>query len=316
MNRIRSGAVIVVLAAIAACRDLPSSADSSSSDLAVAFASVPVGYSSVQSTYGDGAEGAGPFMPGERFGGLGRGPGRGMGHGMHDMIGGGLGPDFLGGPGIGFGFGFGHNHFGDPSFDSSTCTFNATSGRVECAAFTDRRGLTVTRSVQFTTAGGTVQQAFDSLTTNTVNTRVSVAGTVTRHENVTSVVDNSSNRTVSGLAPGSTQHTINGTAKGHETTTGQDSAGTFTVERIAADTVRDVVVPVSDSTHRHQFPTSGTVIRVMSVNITKGDGTTKSSSRREVITYDGSTIVRMVVKQDGTTRTCTLTLPGGRPTCE
>jgi hypothetical protein len=45
-------------------------------------------------------------------------------------------------------------------------------------------------------------------------------------------------------------------------------------------------------------------------------GTTRSSSRREVITYDGSATAKLVITRDGTTKTCSLPLPHGRPVCQ
>jgi hypothetical protein len=52
----------------------------------------------------------------------------------------------------------------------------------------------------------------------------------------------------------------------------------------------------------------------MNVSVVKA-GATTTSHRREVITYDGSATAKMVITQDGTTKTCTLPLPFGRPTC-
>ena len=280
-------------------------------NLAIAFASVPVGYSYTQSTYDATAEGAGAFFPRASMGGLGRGPGAGIGGGMGPMIGGGLGGDFLGGVGLGRGFGRGHH--GDPALDTSDCTYSGVTGRVTCAAVTVG-GVTITRSVAFSNAAGAPQSAFDSIATNTANTRVTVAGTVTRRDSAVSVVANSSDRTVVGLASGSTRHTINGTASGSEHTTGTDSDGAFSASRTAADTVRDIVVPVVDS--GRTYPTSGTIIRLMHVSVTLANGTSKQSSRREVITYDGTSTARILVTQDGTTKACTLPLPFGRPTCE
>ena len=49
-----------------------------------------------------------------------------------------------------------------------TGTFNTATGRLACAAET-QNGLTIARSAQYKNAAGTVQQAFDSPTTNRVN---------------------------------------------------------------------------------------------------------------------------------------------------
>jgi hypothetical protein len=126
-------------------------------------------------------------------------------------------------------------------------------------------------------------------------------------------MNNSSDRTVSGLARGSTAHTVNGTAAGSELTNGKDSSGTFAALRTAADTIRGVVVPVVDT--GRTYPRAGTVIRVMQVSVSRPGSASAISSRREVITYDGSATAQLVITQDGTAKTCTLPLPFGRPTC-
>ncbi len=153
---------------------------------------------------------------------------------MGFMMGGGLGDAFLGiggGGGGGFGPRFGHRPpgEGDPF---AHCTYNAGTGRVECDPIT-RGGLTIVRSASFLDAAGNGQTGFDSLTTNTINTRISVNGTITRRDGATSDVDSQSDRTVAGLAPGSSQRTVNGTSQGHELTTGTDPTGDFTAERVA-----------------------------------------------------------------------------------
>jgi hypothetical protein len=227
------------------------------------------------------------------------------------MIGGGLGGDFLGGPGIGRGFG--HGPFGDPNLNGDNCAFVAATGRVTCATVT-RDGLTIMASAQFTNAAGAVQSAFDTATTNSVNTQLSVTGTQTRRDSSTTTVNNSSNRTVSGLAKGSTQHTENGTALGSETTTGTDRTGTFVAVRIATDTTSGIVVPVSDTSRT--YPTAGTIIRTMSASLTYTGQAAQTSMHREVVTYSGSNTAQLVITQDGVTRTCTLPLPFGRPTCQ
>jgi hypothetical protein len=270
-----------------------------------AFSTVPVGYSATNSTYSGTADSTWTPHGGrdghDRRGGHG-GPGDGM-------MGGGMDGLFMG---DGFGPGFGHGHMGDPSLEGS-CAFDSATGRVVCAPVT-HDGLTIVRSSAYTDASGGVQQAFDSVTTNTINVQVSVSGTITRHNGVTSTVQHASDRTVSGLAKGSTQRTVNGTSAGHETTAGTDSVGAFTAVRTLGDTTANVVVPVS--TGSPTYPTAGTVTRSMQVTLTYSGGSSRSSSRREVLTYDGTATARLVITQDGTPRTCTVPLPHGRPTCQ
>ena len=44
--------------------------------------------------------------------------------------------------------------------------------------------------------------------------------------------------------------------------------------------------------------------------------TSATTARREVITFDGSAVAKMVLTTDGTTQSCTIPLPHGRPTCQ
>ena len=313
-------ATAAILAGAAACTDTTSSRLSTTA-LSAAFATVPFGYTQSQNSF-DGVAGAGdgPWMPAGRDalaggrGGHGRG---GPGHGgpglggLLGLMGGGLGPDFLGGPGLGRGFG--HGRHGDPALEGS-CTYSASSTRVECEPVTVR-GITITRSAAYTDASGAAQTTFDSLTTNTVNTRVAIAGTFTRRDSSTSVLDGRSDRTVSGLARGSTQRTVNGTSGGRETTNGTNRDGDqFTAVRDVADTVRGVVIPIAAD--GRSYPTAGTVIRTMKVALTIAGGSAQTSTRREVVTYDGSTTATAIITHDGETRTCTIPLPYGRPSCQ
>jgi hypothetical protein len=247
------------------------------------------------------------------------------GPGWGEFMGGGLGEAFIGG--IGFGPGIGRGPFRDfgrrddddadreesDSFDhSDNCTFSTTTNRVECPTMT-RDGLTITRSFSFLDAKGAVQQAFDTATTNTVNIKKSVSGTITHHETVTSKVNGSSDLTVAGLASGSTQRTVNGTSAGTDETSGKRDTVSFTASRMAGDTITGLVIPIHDDDPT--FPTAGTIVRSMTATVTVGSKTPSTSSRREVITFDGSATAKVVITHDGVTKNCTKPLPHGRLTC-
>ena len=302
MRRIfsRTLAGVMAVGALAACSE-STIGPSADGDLAAAFLSVPLGFDNAVSTFEAGSTGGqSAFVPGEHRGH--RGPDRSA------MMGGGLGGLFLG---HGFGAGFGHGRHGDPLLVGG-CTFDAASGRVVCPTVT-LRGLTIERSGAYADASGAVQSAFDSVTTNSINTRVAVSGTITRRDSVKTTVAHTSDRTVSGLAKGSTARTVNGASAGEETTTGRDSTGTFTVVRVAGDTTRNVVIPVTTGTGR-AYPTSGTVVRARKVTVTRG-GAASTASRREVVTYDGSETAKVEITRNGTTVSCTLPLPRGRLSC-
>ena len=300
--------VAVLTLGAVACDDAVTNTEDTPS-LSGAFGSSLVAFDNTPTSFGVSAGASaeawtpprGPHGPGDGLAGPGH-PGGGM-------MGGGLGGPFLGGPFLGFGRG----EFGDGR-GTSNCAYNATSQRLECPAET-RNGVTVTRSVAYATAGGAAQQAFDSLTTDRIDTRVTVKGTMTRRDSATTAVDHAGGRTVTGLAKGSTKVTVNGAAAGRETTTGKDSLGAFTAVRVQGDTTKNVVIPVSAGAL--SSPASGSVIRVMSVTVTRG-GTATSSSRREVVTFNGTDTATVAITKDGATTTCKLPLKGrqGPPSCK
>jgi hypothetical protein len=287
--------------AAVACLDTtsPSSSLLSISD---ALVTLPAGFSATNNTFASDNGTTGAFLP----------PDRGHDHGMggRGMMGGGMGPDFLGG--VGFGRGFDGGPFGFGHLNSD-CAFSSSTGRVKCPAVTDFRGLTIVRSASYKKADGTVQSAPDS-TTNTVNQQISVTGTVTRRDSAVSTVNNSSDRTVSGLAVGSTQRTVNGTSRGEESTSGKNADGPFVATRLVGDTVSGLIIPVESG--RPTYPTAGSVIRSMHSSVTPAGGSATVHDRREVITYNGSATATITITQDGTTKTCTLPLPHGMPVCQ
>ena len=269
-----------------------------------AFDSAPAGMEVASSSYAADGMGAwgGPFR--------GRGPG---GPGMSGLMGGGMGADFRGegdrgrGPGRGP-FGFGVN------IDAS-CT--VASGDVTCTRTTN--GLTAVTIYTIKDVAGTSQSKVDSLTTNSVRTRTTVTGTTTRGRdggNVSATVSVSSDRTVTGLAPSSTQRTVNGTSRGSENSSGTNRDGqAFTAVRLSADTTTNLVVPVSSTMTAPPIPTSGKVIRYMKVTSTVAGSSATTKERREVIEYDGSATAKVTLTENGTTKSCTMSLPAGRLNC-
>lgn len=323
-------AASVILGA-AACTDFLGG-DGNTLTLPEAFRSVPVGFSANSQSFETSADAGLPFTPGAmdpavgfhgggQAGGRGqggnRGPGGadhrdGMGPGLRGLLmGGGLGPDFIGG--IGFGRGRGRGPFGTFRL-SADCAFDAGTGRVTCPE-TERHGLSVNVSYAFEDADGEPQATFDTATTDLVNVQTRVEGTKTRHDGrITSDVLHTSDRTVTGLASGSTQRTVNGTSRAEENTTGTRDSVQFTAVRIAGDTTENVVVPIADG--RPTIPTSGRVIRAMTITITPQGGTATTRTRREVVTFDGTNVIKVDITQDGETRNCTVTLPARNLVCQ
>lgn len=265
-----------------------------------AFNSAPVGMEVASSSFAGDTEGA---WGGPRRG---RGPG---GPGMGGLMGGGMGADFMG---MG-GFGRGAHRGPFAARIDADCTLNA--GDVTCTR--TNNGLTATTIYTIKDAGGAAQPKIDSITTNSVRTRTTVTGTTTRGRdgaNLTATVNHSSDRTVTGLSASSTQRTVNGVSAGTENTSGTNRDGqAFTATRLSADTTLGVVVPVSTTTP--SFPTAGKVIRYMKVTTTVAGSTPTVRERREVVEYSGTAAAKVTITQDGTTKSCTMSMPRGRPNC-
>ena len=281
--------------------------------LGSAFSTATAGFGEVSSSFASTADAGMPWQPehgGRGPGGRGFGGPPGGGPGMGGFMGGGMDANFLGGVSAGRGPDRGPFAVGD----LTGCTFSAATGDVTCPTVTrGNSNVSVTRIYTFKTANGTAQAAPDS-TTNSIRTRITSNGTVQRRDSVTATVSNRSDRTVTGTAAGSTQRIVNGTSAGNENASGKTRDGVaFTSVRTLGDTTSGLTIPVVDG--RPTYPTAGTVVRSMRVVMTV-NGTSRDSYRREVITYNGTATATLVITQDGTTKTCSLPLPVGRPTCQ
>ncbi|HEX3866814.1 MAG TPA: hypothetical protein VHV78_08685 [Gemmatimonadaceae bacterium] len=316
VKRIVLSAFAMSAVALAACSDT-NAPSSSASQLAITMASAysetPAGFSELSSSFAA-SDNDDPFLP--DFGPM------GDGHGQGGRGGFGFGP-VGSGPGLGLGF-MGGGLFGpflgdgiEPFFrGDSSCTYSASTGVTTCGP-TTHDGLSETRTTKFTTGSGTAQQKRDS-TTNTAVTSATVTGTTTMgRDSSTSTVNESSKQTISGLAKGSTQLSVASTSASSESTTGTSKEGAFTAKRTASDTITGIIIPVPASTSKTApYPTAGAVIRSMAATVTITGQSPTTSSRREVVTYDGSTTAKVVITQDGTTQNCTLPLPFGHLTCQ
>jgi len=271
------------------------------------FAQSAAGFGETNNSFVAGLDAFAPWMPpafgvnADRF------------HRTSDFMGGGLSGDFAGAATF---LTFGRGPFDGGPFApiraNKDCTFSASTGRVTCPAQTIG-GLTINRSYAYTDVNNKPQPALDT-TTNTVNTRVTVTGSIFFRHGDTTTVNHASDQTVTGLAKGSTKRVISGTSGGTEDTKGTDAKGNkFTTARLIGDTTSGLTIPVQSG--RGTYPTAGSVIRSMQVTATIGTQAPAVSKRREVVTYDGSATAKVTITHDGTTENCTLPLPRGRLSC-
>jgi hypothetical protein len=340
----RAAAGALLLAAVACGESATTSPDANADFIANALTTLSPGIDQLTTSFASGASAA-AWIPGPG------GPGR-NGLGTGNLLGGGLGADFTGEIAFSFGGDFGGRGRGGPHGGpfgiAPTCTggtYSATTGVVTCPTET-RNGLTLTRTIAYKTTAGAAQAAYDTGTTNSIQEKRTVSGTTTftadsgrgrdghgphgpgffglgrgpdssriTVSTATTTVSESSDRTVAGLATGATQRTVSSTAASSESTTGTSSAGAFTAKRVTGDTTRGLVIPVATTTNTHPYPTAGTVIRQVTATVTIGTAAAQTTTRREVITYDGSATAKLTITQDGTTKSCTIALPRGRPSC-
>ena len=308
MSRIRPFAVMVAATIVGVAASATACSDSTSPDqvsLSSAFQTVPVGFNEVESSFAAGGEGAAlAWRPDRGRGAMGGHGGPGMG----GFMGAGLGPAFIGG--IAAGRGANRGPFGEAN--DSACSFSAGTGDVTCTVVT-RNGLTVTHVQTFKDANGAAMDHRDS-TTDYAHSVMTADGTLTRADgNMTVTVQNASDRTVSGLSFTSNLRTVNGTSAGRETASGTTRDGaTFSSLRELSGATVGLRVPVDEG--KPTYPTAGTVTRTMKVVMTV-DGESRTSMRSEVITYNGSATATVTITHDGDTKTCSLPLPHGRPSC-
>ena len=336
-HRARISMIVGTLAVLgSACTDsTKSDASVSLASLGAALSSVPVGYGDLSTSF------VGVAAANAETAGFWLGGGRGASFDHSGLMGGGLGDAFAGGISFDRRDG-GHGPFGGGL--GCTGTFSASTGRVSCVD-TTHNGVIVNRSAKYTTAGGTVQQAFDTGTTNTVNIQTASRGTIVYDRAVnnasgkggdhhwghgrgeggrllgdtstiltaTTTVNNASDRTVAGLATGSTLRTVNSKSAGTEATTGTSSLGAFSASRTVGDTSTGVTIPVVTGTK--SYPTAGLVVRSIAASMQYTGKAAVTLTRREVITYDGTAVAKVVITENGTTKTCTRPLPRGPLTC-
>jgi hypothetical protein len=336
-DRVRISMIVGTLAVLGiACTDsTKSDPNVSLASLGAALSSVPMGYGDLSTSF------VGTAAANAEASGFWLGGGRGVSFDHSGLMGGGLGDAFAGGISFDRRDG-GHGPFGGGL--GCTGSFSASTGRVSCVD-TTHNSVIVNRSAKYPTAAGTVQQAFDTSTTNTVNIQTASFGTITydRAADVASgkdgdhhwglgrgdggrllgdtstiltaktTVNNASDRTVTGLASGSALRTMNSKSAGTEVATGTSSLGAFSASRTVGDTTTGVTIPVVTGTR--SFPTAGSVVRSISASMQYTGKAAVTLTRREVITYDGTAVAKVVITENGTTRTCSRPLPRGPLTC-
>lgn len=192
------------------------------------------------------------------------------------------------------------------AFDRPDCPYVAETGWHECAGASPR-GLTFSHAYRFLTAAGAPQQTYDALTTESISSRISLEGVLTT-DRFSATIDHGRETTVSGLAGTETRHVFNGTGTRNESTQSVGTERRRASTLASNDTVSNVVRLLPASANR--WPASGSITHNIAVTQTMEDGRTisRSTSRRVVVTFNGTQFVPMRVGD----REFTLDLATGR----
>ena len=156
-------------------------------------------------------------------------------------------------------------------------------------------------------AGGSLSQ-FDASVVAAVQLRSSLAGTTTVNGS-TQTVNSERLRTLSGLQTAT--HTLNWTMTTATQRTGAvGTGGPSSFTSYSTTSVANLVLPAAGSAT--PYPKSGTVTTDMRTSF----GTTPAFDVRSVMSFDGSSTVRVTTSRDGVvTSSCTIDLASSAPIC-
>jgi|ERR1051326_2116871 hypothetical protein len=196
--------------------------------------------------------------------------------------------------------------------DPSKCTYSASSGWFVCQPMTVN-GLTFATRYRLIDAAGNSQSKPDAQT-SALETQTSLSGSLTGNaagstEPTSSyTINSSSDQTLSGIR--SDKHTLNGTSLTTIKGTAQIGTTTLAIDDAVHETTTDLVLP--NPKLGQKWPQSGT-ITIESSSSNPGDPSLTSDSRA-VITFNGTSVVKMTLTSGPDTITWCFDLTSPSPT--
>ena len=188
-----------------------------------------------------------------------------------------------------------------PAADPSNCTYSAASGWFVCQAVTVN-GLTFTARFRLIDAAGNSESKPDAQT-SALETQTSISGTLSSSVDgstpatSTYTLNSTSDQTLSGIR--TDQHTLNGTSLTTIKGTAQIGTTTLTIDDAVNETTSDLLLP--NTKLGQKWPQSGT-ITIESLSANPGDPSLTSDSRA-VITFNGTSVVKMTLTSGANTIT-------------
>ncbi len=201
-----------------------------------------------------------------------------------------------------------------PTIVPAACSYSSATRSFVCPPST-AAGVTYTASYFLYDAAANPQSQLDLLTTSSVRALIDASGATplpTANGTVGSVaVTRHADLTLSGLQMST--RTLNGTTSEHDdvTTTGNLSAHSV-IDLVT--TSSNVVLPLADASAK--WPLSGTLTTKLTSATTVPPLPAVSGSANAVVTFNGTSIVTVVVTVSGIVRSCRVDLAGvAQPSC-
>jgi hypothetical protein len=189
----------------------------------------------------------------------------------------------------------------------SPCTYSASTQFFDCAPVT-LEGMTVTRAYQLLDDSGRPLSVPDPRSVAAIRAVSELKGTPTTGTGVSAVsltLDRHEDATMTGLL--SATHLVNGTA----TQTATINATGTTITLVEADTTSNLQLP--QPTAHESWPLGGSLIANRTVTV----GSLAATTSRDVITFEGTSVMTVSHTMSGVTQTCAIDLakPTVLPAC-
>lgn len=177
--------------------------------------------------------------------------------------------------------------------DLAVMTATVPAGAFGAPVAADIMDYSRSRVVRYFDAEGVEQAAYDALTTDSIHTLLTVAGTVSR-DGFEWSMERSRDMSVTGLAGEETERTWNGTGSDDRSrarvvdpdqTRTYDLTGTLLVENVVRGVPRI----------EHPWPLSGTITRNLTIEIVNGPDGDETITRTVIVTFNGTQYVTMTV---------------------
>jgi hypothetical protein len=214
-----------------------------------------------------------------------------------------------------------------PGMKSISCA--EAAGRWDCT-FVRNDGLTILQSTAFLDAAGVPSPRPTDKTVAQSN-RMSVKGTTSEPlkldggagGTIQRTIDERGEHTVNGMQKGSTTRTVNGWREGTSAQVRTTPERVVKTSIVYADTTRGLIhsiekrePAVAGQKLPPIFPLSGSVVRYSTTTTSTEGKPAEMHTLRELITYDGSSVAKVVITHNGVTKHCTRDLATGKMACQ